>query len=428
MKKFMKKCHRILILLTLFLMVSCSRNVEIKEKSDVINVESNEETTEAINEDMDKYKITYLRDFEGYELGYNLDNDDDIYQIVDINEKVGFIDSNGNIVVKPQYDYAYQYGDIIDVSDKENEYDYFVNFKGEVVLDSVNGRKMYTAVGIDDDLEENYFIVSLYNEDGSVENKNYIIDSKGNIKYETEENYGISPFLHVRGVCYVVSMDSNFNSYDKVEFIMSDGSPVPESDVERYTDIFNNYMTNNKTFEDGTYFVAEGKEERGFDRGAIADKYTGELITGYDFRQVTIEMVGKNFVVEKFEEDGNLSLCIIDNKGNIIKNMEDVQGYNAINSLGDYFSLSFYIGKASIFDEKGNLVKETNYDGIYKEYDGTIKIVNENGEDWDDSTYGYLSEDLEEMLPPEYDQVTGIYNNTALVVKDNKLYRFDINN
>ncbi len=415
----MRKFRSSVILLALFIMVSCSRNVE----TDVKNTETSEDINEDITEDTDKnkYKITYLRDFEGYELGFNLDNYDDIYQIVDENQKIGFIDSNGNMIVKPQYNSAYQYGDIILVSNNENSY--FVNFKGEVVLDNIKGRKMATAVGIDEDIGDEYFIVGLYNDDGSVENKNYIVDSKGNIKYETEENYGIAPFLDARGVCYVVSMDADFNSYDKVEFIMFDGSPVPESDVEKYTDIFNNYMTYNKTFPDGTYFVSEGKDDYDFNKSAIANKQSGELITGFDFRASTVQMVGKNFVVEKFDESDNVSLCIIDNKGNVVKSLEEVQYYKEINSLGNYFSLSFYNEGVIIFDENGNVAKETNYDSVYKELTGTIKIKN----NYENPKYGYLSDNLVEMLPPEYDEVTEIYNNTALVVKDNKLYRFDIN-
>ncbi len=416
----MKKFRSIVILQALFLMVSCSSNVETKEKSDVENIEIKED----INADTDKnkYKITYLRDFEGYELGYNIDNNDDIYQIVDRNEKVGFINSNGDIVVKPQYDYAYQYGDIIIVSDEE--YSYFVNFDGDVVLDNINGRKMARAVGLNDE----YFIVGLYNNDGSEEKKNYIIDSKGNIKYETEENYGIGISIDDPNICYVVSMDSYFNSYDKVEFINYDGSPVPESDVEKYTDMFNNYMTYNKTFPDGTYFVAEGKDEPGYDRAAIADKYTGELVTGYDFRAITIKAVGENFVVEKFDEEGNLRLCVIDSKGNVIKVIEDEQVYHSNSSLGEYVSVSYFNEKANILDQNGNLVKQTDYDRVYKNLNGTIIIVDDgDNEEYDDSTYGFLSEDLEEMLPPEYDEFTEIYNNTALVVKDNKLYRFGIN-
>ncbi len=406
----MKKYISVIILSALFFTVSCGNNSEIKDNQE-------ENTTKQNN--ADTYTTTYLCDFENYKLGYNADNEDDIYQIVDRNDKVGFIDSNGNIVVKPQYESAYQYGDIIVVSDYESKYAYFVNFKGELVLDNINGRKMDMAVGLNDE----YFIVGLYNDDGSIENKNYIVDFKGNIKYETEENDGIASLLDASGVCYVVSMDAVFNSYDKVEFIMYDGIPVPGNDVEKYTDIFNNYMTYNKTFPDGTYFVSEGKDDYDNNKSAIADKHSGELITGYDFRASTVQMVGKNFVVEKFDENENVRLCIIDNKGNLFKSLDEVQDYKEINSLGNYFSLSFYNEGAIIFDENGNVAKETDYDRIYKELSGTIKIET----DYANPKFGYLNENLEVMLPPEYDEVTEIYNNTALVVKDNKLYRFDNN-
>ncbi len=420
MLKNIRKYISLILIASLITTVSCGKTEEaesqIIEEVETVEIEEEPEETTVEPEKPKEttYELTEVCDLNGYIMGQNQSNEYiEAVQISDGDGNFGLMLGNGEILVEPQYDDIILCNDTIIIN--EGDYCYFTDLEGKLIFDNINGQKIASTSVMND----GYVSVVLYTDTGERESKNYIVDSKGNIVYETEDGFEIRTVWGADNVYFVVDDYTYSGIADAVSFIRADGSEIPEEELVQYEDIMLDLDDGNLQIVNGAYFESDGMGER----YAIYDNVNDEYITGYDFAFDTIKELGENIIAYKYIDDiGNY--CIIDSKGNVLKNLTETIGDDImwVSSIcnGEYAVVQFAEKGIIILDKDGNILKETDYISILESNDGVLITHGLDGKS------GYLDENLEEILEPIYDEVTDVYSNVGFATKDNKLYRFEI--
>ncbi len=159
----------------------------------------------------------------------------------------------------------------------------------------------------------------------------------------------------------------------------------------------------------------------------ILDESTN-LYAVYDIEKSTVVT---EYIYTQFSEDywkytlGQTSegkYIFINSQGEIILDVSSIYPTGVIADVinDEFVVVNFFDGNTvKLLDFNGNLIKDTEFTHISFFIDGLALIMRND-------KYGYCNENLNEVLDAIYDSVTFAYDGTGLIVKDNVLYKFQI--
>lgn len=307
-------------------------------------------------------------------------------------ERFGFLDKDGKIVIDIQYPYAMNFNDEFAKVKLESGYMAFIYKDGKQVIDKINGKNITSA----DVFIDGYASVVLEGEDG----KSYIIDKSGNVVLKHEQagyayrNLGGGFFERTIG-----------NDYSKpMEIVKADGSILSDKDIKDI--VFSDEEIGYYSFDLESY--------------GIWDSEYGQKITEPLYSHISRFSDGVAFVITN---DGKAQ--IINEKGECITDLSKL--YSTIDieksktSIKDSVLSIKLTDKEGVclLDTKGNVVKQTQYDSIGA-FSDDIAVCEKNGK------YGYVNSNGEEIIKPQYDIATNVDDNIAFVSKDNLIIKLNL--
>lgn len=350
-----------------------------------------------------EFKARLDRSYDGVTV-FAADGDKDLY---------GALDSDGNVIIEPQYDYL-SYGDgVFTISNTTEDYSYYytyANLDGKTIIENVEGVAIIDA----QDFEKGLALVTLEDDFGAgryLGDYTYAIDKTGKIVISaTSENSSLY-FNEDKDLMFEYNRDGEI-----VNIYNLDGTKASE-------EVFNeeNYNGDNIYEVDGIYYIKDTTDTVN-DSYAIYDNESKTALTEYIYLYSAPEKLGNNYLVYKVtDSETGYNYVIIDNKGNEVYQVSE--NYNEISYpevFNDKLILNFVNDKAIVLDENGNVYKETNYDMIYGSYgEETVGCMLDN-------QVGYLDADFNEMVEPKYDEFTNINNGKGFVVSDGVIYKVEI--
>lgn len=174
-------------------------------------------------------------------LSLSSDNEDDLF-VSTIGGKCGIVDINSNVIIDIKYEECSLYNGRAIV--KDDKMYYFMNLKGEVMLQSESGifdvedpysDEIYYVVSDDDknDIYDNdaKYVYTVYSEDLLVIYDEYILLGNEMINYNTDEAYKIENYWG-NGNYYVVDLykDNGYIVFDKKNKVVKNYDEMIETD------------------------------------------------------------------------------------------------------------------------------------------------------------------------------------------------------
>ncbi len=399
----MKKYLIVMISVATFIFNSCG-NVENQNTETGVEAQSETEKGEESKSNVEVVdyvtSISDLGDFSNYFFN-SLLAEESLFSIKDLNGNVGFINSNGEIVIEPKYLGAMPFSEgLAFVVDQNNER-YYIDVDENIVIDNVDGLKL----GIGDKFENGNAIVALYDTEGeSIQNNNYVIDKSGIavLRPTGDGQY----FWKVDNNAYATGAQYNTFVCDKLVDIS--GNEIDNSKYENFNQdkIF---KLDNLDF----YFIVD--EATGL--YAVYDKEKGKAVTDYIFTQFSDE-----YGIYPLGQTSDGKYIFVNLKGETILNVSDIYPTGVVADVinEDQVVINFNDGNTvKLIDFEGNLIKDTDFTHISYFIDGLAIIIKKD-------KYGYCNENLSEVLEAVYDSVTFAYDGSGLIVKDGILYKFQL--
>ena len=268
------------------------------------------------------------------------------------NEKWGVIDTKGNLIVPFEFDYLYSFHDGLCVFEKNDKYG-FIDQSGNIVIDAIYDRAYSFSDGY-------ALVVTGY--------LGTYIDTTGNTIFE-------GPFMDANpfheGLALVKTNDGGIINY---HYMNVEGEYVITIPYDRYDRIGSFY---------GGLAQVGVKQGSTYRHGYI--NQTGELVVPLEYYNSSGEY-SEGYAGEQWEgDDGHIETGYIDDKGNIVINFvgQEYESYGP--GFRDGYSMIWskytWLG---IVDNSGNIVFPCEYDGItwgdglfflYKKETGDINII-----------------------------------------------------
>ncbi len=395
----MKKYLITIIAATTILFSSCSTDETVsnnQEKS------AEEEANDSAEHETVDYTTTVSKigDFSNYDFR-SLLKEEDVFSIVDANGNIGYISTDGEILIEPKYVGAMNYSDgLVFVVDQEDNR-YYIDMEENIVIDNVEGLKF----GIGDNFENGYAAVALYDSDNEVvQRNNYVIDKSGEIilRPTDQDQY----FWKVDDNAYAFGPD--YLSFNCEKVLDLEGNELDLSNYENYNQDTIFYLE-----EADFYYTVD--ESTGL--YAVYDFEKGEAVTDFIYSKFSSDY-GKNVLAITPEN----KYIFLDNTGEIFLDVSAIYPTGIVSDVIDdeKIVVNFNDGNTvKLIDFDGNVIKDTDFTHISYFIDGIAIVIK-------DDKYGYCNENLTELLDATYDSVTFAYNGSGLVIKDGILYKFEL--
>ncbi len=393
-----RKSIVILSLVLSVALISCGNNAESKE---VTEPEAQLENTQEPKLEEAKYTFEEIGESE-YKICINFG---EIIAVANSDNLLGGMDSDGDIVYEPKYSWFTYSDDMLtlkDYSDSGIGKKYYQSLDGKVTIDSVNG----LSIGIHEDFKNGYAVVCLEDSNGEYQDTYKIIDKQGNVVLENDK----------ADAFYTRSGDGNVyltDSFLVYEGYKKDLTPMTEEEISEDMSINIGKIIN----ADGLYVIRKQEENT----SALYDKETKQAITDYNIL-VEPRKVGNNYILAKQEasEPEPYWYIINDKYENVAKLDFDFIYTNTPEVIKDKIVLIYEGGdKATILDDNGNVFKETSYDYIYEIGAVTYCVV--------DDKIGILDDEFNEVVAPEYDNITEFIDGVGYAQKGDMMYKVTAN-
>lgn len=329
-------------------------------------------------------------------------SDDGLFIVVSTDDKKGFINHEGKIVVKPIYDRIMTVGeDMILVSNDLKEPIDEIH-TSEISYISSSGEKLFSTIDNNLILYTEPFIdgyaVSTVIIDEVV--MFMVIDKKGDVVLEPDfiqyTNLGKGTFIRVP--------NKNGISPNGVYEIINHTGEVLYSYTGR---IFHssNVTSNGFTSNDVLFFVDEKKDANN----------TGLMdLNGNVLLKPKYNFMSTNGDVHIFT-DSKSNVILVNNSGEILVKFSD--DYISSNFNGFYDDiLIFNNGKIELFNLNGEKIKTLNYNSINEFSNGYATCMLDN-------KYGLLDVNGNEIVAPEFDYLTSVEKGVAFGVKGDETFR-----
>lgn len=313
---------------------------------------------------------------------------------------MGYIDLEGNVLCEPKYQWV-AYGDgmltLELMNDDGTSKKYYESLDGTVTIDNVDGMEIAAA----EDFKDGYAIVRLFDENGDFQQYDKVIDKQGNIVLETDRLV----------TSYRRDEDGNFiltNGMDIFEVYKKDLTPMTKKEIKSNEELDGDYVS----YKDGVYIIADMAAYT-----ALYDNEKEKVISDYNIG-FGPEKVGNNYLVAIAETPQTLPVYyIVNEQFEKIATIDFEFNYSVMpRVIGDKIILMYRDEPVRILDENGELYKETDYYTIYQNKYGTIYCAKDGG-------VGLLDKDFNEIIAPEYDYITEIYNGVGLAQTGTMLYK-----
>ncbi len=338
------------------------------------------------------------------EFNYILENGfEDIVTFIDPETRlVGYMDYDGNILSEPKYFYVGYSDGMLLLSEPETTLYTIQSLDGTTSFDTVDGKKIdgtnyfkngYTTVTLQD-VNDGYSTV---------------IDKQGNVVLETK----------IPNNRFDIDEAGNFVLSDENGKVLKVYKPdLTEMTAEELAS--NENYDNDDVVQIGELYVQKANG------GPYSNLYNNE--TGESASNTTlissIQQAGNNYVYVS-DEDPNFIYTVVDKDANELAvldcNLNPLERDLVLTTTTDNIILLNDEFKARVFDSTGNLIKETNYDKIYQLSDKPDLIYCHIGD-----KVGALDKDFNEIIAPEYDNISYLSDNKILAVKDNTLFQFTL--
>lgn len=353
------------------------------------------------------------------------DNENKLYLIQNLdNECYGFIDTNGDIAIKPKYKSMLEFYDGLAAANDGEKWFYIDRFEN-VIIDNIYGNDI-TKLG---NFYDGMAPLGTYKKGGY-----YLISSSGDILLEpTQETYVYSNYDVGNGIVNV--FDELNDVYLKT--INKNGEELEEIKNPIYLLTKEGVGFYKSTVEGDVTSIAEGDITSIVDEKKFSSDYypyQWNYFGMYDLKNKTeiTDVLFKS--VSKFDEDGlsvvtlieNDDVCIVNIKGEVVINLteklslnnDDVLNVSEIKDKKIIISLgkTFEEANTLLVDTKGNLISDKHK--IVGTYSSGLAQIEKDGK------YGYIGKNGNIVLEPIYDFVGRVYDGKSLVVNDSIMYKF----
>ncbi len=354
-------------------------------------------TIENINKEVVEIKdMNYVVEEIG-EVDYQVWNHyEDIYTIYK-DGYMGYMDLEGNILCEPKYFWV-SYGDgMVTIEERDTGKKYYQSLDGSVTIDKVDGMEFAAT----EDFKDGYAIVRLKDEEGVFQEFDKVIDKQGNVVLETDKT---STFFRR-------DKDGNYVLTDGLEIFevyKKDLTPMSKKEIKANEELDGDYVQ----YKDGLYVIA--------DKAAYTAFYDNEkrkVVSDYVVGFGPVK-VGSNYLVALADTPmSSANYVLINDAYEEVAKINYEFNYTLMPEvINDKIILRYKDEPVKVLDENGELYKETEYYTIYQDKYGTIYCA-------EDGYVGLLDNDLNEVVAPEYDYITEVFNGEGLAQKDNMLYK-----
>lgn len=303
-----------------------------------------------------------------------------------INNKWGFIDSNGKFKISPQYDYVTLFSvsgtAVVGKFNKRKTYisAKIINKKGYTVLNGICLDKYDSSLSFPN---YNQFFNDYFNTFKMINNKNVIVNQKGKVIYTTNKKlWGYSEGFVAEGnsayidVSKLIEGKKNFKIKlaKKYKILNNFYHNYAELDIDNYKSEFIN--------EDGKIFTKKPRDY--VDEILDYDDYINDDFHG-DFYALNNELADDGYKILKKKDRNETKFEIADAHGKVLLPVRDEEYSNDIKYLGEgMFAIGLLTPSwekyratrcTSIFDAKSRKIYKTDYYNIQRYYGGVAAVV-----------------------------------------------------
>lgn len=324
-----------------------------------------------------------------------------------------FMDTNNKLLLNDFCIRAYDFSDglapITEKVDYENVKRYYINNKGEIVIDKVEGLEL---TSIDSFVNG---VADVYLEENLPEIRGVVgIDTNGKIVDKS-----ITELENVYADVRRKSVYKKRKILNKLNIVYEKGKVLNRDNLVKVCAMLHNYSNKGNII-----FYRVGYEI------GLYDKNKDEIITNplYAWPCMQPFVNGKTYVFK--EKNNNFELILIDETG---KELKKINKYGKLQKKGNPVGMNLSSGafnvsyikndkivvnfnKVSVvLDMDGNEVLKSKYKNLLEvEENGMIRFYDEKTE-----KYGLINLN-DELILKGYDRISNVYNNVVLLTKDGK--------
>ncbi len=345
------------------------------------------------NENQPKYSLEIIQE-DGYAIESNAYIYDGMMRITNGKEgnekRYGYMDTLGKVAIEPVYLNTVSFSDGLVFVKKDAEKGYYLNKKGDLVIEKVNGE----ILGLGDLFKNGYAVVySQVEKNGATDVR--VINKNGDVLLSSEitqynfSNIGHGYFEKFKPSDYQARMIIDYSG----KVIYSNGASLifPSNDASGFF-----------TFDNEVYGIVYNN--------TFQEPIFQSISEFVDNRALVVDLEGTVYLIDS---EGNKKANLSEVYSNIDKSNLNVFSNSvvALNFLDDQ--------SAVIIDAEGLVVKNTDLNHIFS-YDNGIALCMKNGK------YGYVDAMGNIILEPVYDIATNCSDGIGFVRKEEQWYRFEL--
>lgn len=306
------------------------------------------------------------------------------------NNKWGYIDNTGKIIIEPQFQFADKFSEGLALVDIGNRKMGYIDHSGQFVINPQFGDAGKFSEGL-------AFVLVDHNVDGRVERKAAYIDKTGKIILEPPQLIGGLNFHDGLASVRMGTGDKSTNSKDKFGYIDKSGKQVINlqfESVEAYD------------FSEGLAAIEAGGV-------GYIDK-TGTLVVKPQFDEVLLRegiSLGKKAELASFSE-GFAAVCqgkprkcgFIDKSGNVVIALQ----FDLALPFSEELAVIKIGDKYGFVDKSGKIIINPQFDGAMKFSEGLAWVMT-------DKKSGYIDKTGKMVITPQFDFAQDFSQGLALV-------------